>query len=527
MRERAAHSSAVLALLVFLVLSALGTVAPQAQTLRAGISTAATTPDPHVLDNGGNNTLYSNIYERLTRLDERQRVTPGLATSWRTIDDRTWEFELRQGVRFHNGAAFTADDVVASIARVRRMTTSPAPYVQFVRPIAAVEAIAPHRLRIRTAAPFPLLPVHLALISIIPRANADADTPAFNSLAAAIGTGPYRLVRWVPDEGVELVRNDAWWGARPVWERVILRRIPRDTMRTAALLAGDVDIIDQVLPADAEQLAARGGFVVHRAVSGRLMYIHLDSARERTPFAAGLDGAPIANPLRDVRVRRALSLAIDRHAIAQRLFGGLAVPTAGVVPQSFFGAIDDPAPTVDPAEARRLLAEAGLPDGFALQLNGPNDRYPMDEQVMQTVAAMWARIGVRTRVEAQPAAVSLARASRLELSAYLYGNSSTTGEPMNTLRALLGTYDPQRGTGAANRGRYSNPELDAMIARAEVTLDDEERARILADATRLAMRDVGMIVLYHLTNTWASRRGIVAEPRADEQFRAADIRLAP
>ncbi|MBL8838428.1 MAG: ABC transporter substrate-binding protein, partial [Alphaproteobacteria bacterium] len=269
------------------------------------------------------------------------------------------------------------------------------------------------------------------------------------------------------------------------------------------------------------------GFVVHRAVSGRLMYIHLDSARERTPFAAGLDGAPIANPLRDVRVRRALSLAIDRHAIAQRLFGGLAVPTAGVVPQSFFGAIDDPAPTVDTAEARRLLAEAGLPDGFALQLNGPNDRYPMDEQVMQTVAAMWARIGVRTRVEAQPAAVSLARASRLELSAYLYGNSSTTGEPMNTLRALLGTYDPQRGTGAANRGRYSNPELDAMIARAEVTLDDEERARILADATRLAMRDVGMIVLYHLTNTWASRRGIVAEPRADEQFRAADIRLAP
>lgn len=495
-----------------------------AQILRAGLVAEASTPDPHFFDGGGNNTLSGHIYDRLVVLDARQSLQPGLAVAWRALDETTWEFELRRGVRFHDGGEFTAADVVASIDRVRSVTGSPASFIQYVRPVTTVEIIDPYRVRIRTVAPFPLLPRHLALIAIVSHRYSTGDTAAFNAQVAAVGTGPYRLVRWVPNEGSELERNDVWWGERPAWERVTLRRIPRDGPRVAALLAGDVDIIDQVPPADVERLQAHPDIALHRAISARLMYILLDSARERSPFVVGLDGAQIANPLRDPRVRLALSLAVDRRALAERLLGGLATPAAGVVPRGFFGAIDDPPPDFNPERARRLLADAGWPQGFALQINGPNDRYLLDDQVMQAVAAMWTRIGVRTRVEAQPSTVAIARASRLEFSAFYYGVGAQTGEPLGILRQLVGTYDVSRGFGTINRGRYSNPAVDALIARGEVTMNDEARASILADATRLALGDVAVIALYHFINVWASRRNIVAVPRADDQFRAADVR---
>jgi peptide/nickel transport system substrate-binding protein len=496
-----------------------------AQDLRVALGSAVTSADPHFTVLGANSALARNVFDGLINQDDTQGLVPGLALSWTALDTTTWEFKLRDGVRFHDGSPFEAEDVAASLRRVAAVKGSPSSFLPFVRPIKAVTAVDRLTLRIETTAPYPLLPGALSRIAIVPRGVEQAGQEAFNAATAAHGTGPYRLVAYVPGERIVLARNEAHWGGKPRWERVTLRIVPNDSARIAALLAGDVDLIENVPTTGAARLRADDRIRLARVASNRVMYIHLDSDRAQSPFVRDRAGAPTPNHLRDVRVRQAISTAIDRQALVDRVMDGEGVPTGQFVPPGYFGhAPEIGVPKGDRDAARRMLGEAGVPDGFKLTFHAPNDRYPNDEQTAMAIAAMLTRAGIETNVVAIPAATYFTRASALEFSFILGGAAAETGEASSVLRPLVESFDPARGAGSGNRGRFSDPGLDRLMVEALATIDAPAREAKLRAATRIATDKVGVIPLFFLVNTWASRGGVSYVPRSDGYTLAENAR---
>jgi len=501
-----------------------------APNLTMAVAAPVTSIDPHYHQLSPNNAVADMIFDRLVGQDAQSRPIPGLATEWRAVEPNVWEFKLRQGVRFHNGSPFTAEDVAFTIERVPTVPNSPTSFAIFTRPIRAVEIVDPHTIRFRTEGPYPLMPLDMQGIRILDKeTHAGAATEDFNSGKVAVGTGPYRMLSHRNGDRIEFERNDAYWGDKPAYARVTYRMITNDAARTAALLAGDVDFIDQVATSDVAKLRNEQRLALSEVTGLRIIYLALDHQRtEATPFAADNDGKPIPrNPLKDARVRRALSMAIDRPAIVERVMEGAATPAGQFFPPGVFSYVPElTPPRPDPDGARRLLAEAGFPQGFRLTLHGPNDRYINDSRIIQAVGQMWTRAGVRTAIEAQPWTTFVARAGRQEFSAFLIGWGSNP-EGSHPLRNLIATWDRERGWGASNRGRYSNPEVDRLIEQAMGELDDAKRERILQDAQRKTFEDVAIIPLHIQTNIWAMRRGIQHSARVDELTRAQDVRPAP
>ena len=306
--------------------------------------------------------------------------------------------------------------------------------------------------------------------------------------------------------------------------------MPNDGARTAALLSGDIGFIENVPTADIARLRNDKKMHLAETVSLRLIFLSLDQARDgATPFVTGPNGEKLErNPLRDVRVRQALSLAINRAAIVERIMEGAAIPAGQFLPPgSYSYAMDVPPPPYDPARAKALLAEAGFPTGLRITLHGPNDRYVNDAKIIQAIGQMWSRISVQTAVEGITWSNYIARANKQDFSAFLVGWGSSSGESSNPLRALLATFDPSRGRGATNRGRYANAALDTLIDQAVTMADDGEREKLLQQATKLAMDDVALIPLHNQKNIWAMRTDLTYVARADEQSRAQDVRPAP
>jgi peptide/nickel transport system substrate-binding protein len=496
-----------------------------AQTLHAadisiGLGADVTSIDPHFHNLTPNNNVANHIFEALVGRDARGRLAPGLAESWRAVDDVTWEFKLRKGVKFHDGSDFTAADVVFSLDRVPKVPNSPSPFTTYSKQITEKIVVDPYTIRLKTAKPYPLMPTDMSTIMIVSsHAAKGASTEDFNSGKAAIGTGPYRFVRWQKGDRIELARYDSYWGTKSPWDRATLRIITSDPTRVASLLAGDVSAIENVPTSDLAKIAKNSDLSLYRIVSLRVMYVHLDSARDKSPFVTDKAGRALdRNPLKDVRVRRALSKAINRQALVERVMEGAARATGQLMPEGTFGYAPGLKPEpYDPQGARKLLAEAGYPDGFGLTLHGPNNRYVNDEQITQAIAQMFTRVGVVTRVDTMPSAVFFSRANKLEFSALVAGWGSDTGEASSPLKALLATFSNEKGMGQANRGRYSNPKMDVLLDQALSTVDDAKREKLLQQATEVAMADVGIIPLYHQENLWATRKGIVYTPRADER----------
>jgi peptide/nickel transport system substrate-binding protein len=490
----------------------------------AGASPVASL-DPHVSNTGSNNALGLHVFDRLVQQDASGTLRPGLAAEWKAISDTVWEFRLRPGVKWHDGRDFTADDVLFTF---ERLPSAAGGFVSAIRPVARSEVVDPLTLRLETRQPYPLLPNDLANVAIISRHAAQNVPPEdWNNLRAAIGTGPYRYAAFQSGDRAELVRNEQYWGGVEPWTRVNYRFIGNDGARTAALLAGDVDLIDQVPSADLQRLKRDQRLNITQSEGVRLIYLQTDFSRqEAPPGVSGADGKPLArNPFQDQRVRRALTLAIDRQALAERVMEGTASPTGQWLPPGTYSYNPSiPLPAADTEAARRLLAEAGFPDGLRVTLSTPNDRYPNDAKVSQAVAQMWSRIGVRTQVEALPWSVYLARGQQQAFGIRLGGWGSTTGEASYLLRNVLSTFS--QGRGSANFSRYSNPALDALTERAVVTLDNGEREKILQQATQVAIDDVGLIPLFLLGNSWASRRELHYEPRRDEYTLARSLRAA-
>jgi len=480
--------------------------------LKIGVLSATTTLDPHFFHLTPNMEVDKLIYSALVTQDEQMRIIPDLATSWRTLDDTHWEFKLKTGVTFHDGTPFTPDDIVFTYQRARSVPNSPGSFQQFLKHVAAVKVVDDATIVIETTQPDPILLNQLMNVWIVSRRiGANATTEDYNSLKTAIGTGPYRITKWVPGSQLTFERFDGYFGPKPFWRQVLQTAMTNDGARISALLSGGVDMIGGVPTSDVELLRKRSDLSFTTMVADRCFFIQLDVSRDNSPLVTDANGQPIThNPLKDVRVRQALSQAVDRNALVTRVMQNQAVAAAQFMPDGVPGTSPQLKPVAyDLAAARKLLAGAGYKDGFGLTLSGTNNRYINDSQVLQAVGQMWARLGLKIKVDAMPQTLYFPQGVKLSYSASLGGNSTDTGEPMSQLQYLLGTFDPAKGMGLGNWGRFSDPEFDHLLAVASATIDDTKRNALLAQANEYAFGKLFAVVpMYFPIDTWAMRKGL-------------------
>jgi peptide/nickel transport system substrate-binding protein len=307
---------------------------------------------------------------------------------------------------------------------------------------------------------------------------------------------------------------------------VTFKIIKNESARVAALLSGDVDAIEQPPTADLARIKGDPKFTVTSKISHRVIYFNFDHLARSSPFITDKAGKPLdKNPLLDVRVRRAISKAINRPAIADRVMEGQAIPSGQLVSEKLFGHVPGlKADAYDPEGAKKLLAEAGYPDGFAITIHGPSGRYVNDEKIVQAVAQMLTRVGIVSKVETAPMAPYSARASKQEFSFHMVGWGASTGEASSPLRSLLATFNRDKGLGAVNWGRYSNVKVDYLIEQALQQVNDENRSAMLQNATKLSMEDLGIMPIHFQFTIWATKKNVAYTPRTDEYTLAFQFR---
>jgi peptide/nickel transport system substrate-binding protein len=400
----------------------------------------------------------------------------------------------------------------------------------FVKPIVDMKAPDPYTLILKTAAPHVLMPSDLASVYIIPKAVAEhATTDDFNSGKAAIGTGPYRFAEYIPNNHVVLKANYAYWGGEEPWDKVTFKILSNPAARVAALLSGDVQLIETVPTADIAKLSADRNFNVVDKVSNRVIYAHLYQWNDKSaPFVTAKDGSPLGkNPFMDPRVRKALSIAINRDAIDARIMEKRAVPAGQLLADNFSGTSRKlKPPRYDPEGAKKLLAEAGYPNGFALTIFGTNNRYINDDKIAQAIAQFYSRIGLEAKVETMPSSVYFTRATKGEYGYMLLGWGTESMEQGSSLRSLLATKDPAKGMGTTNRAHYSNPEMDKVLAEALETMDDKKRDALIQKAAEIAMNDTALIPIHFEVSTWGTAKGFRYTPRVDQYTLVMDLRPA-
>ena len=513
----------------------------QAQSLKIALASEPTAMDPHYHQATPNNAMASQIFETLVAQDAKMSLVPGLATSWKALDDTTWEFKLREGVQFSNGQPLTPQDVIFTFCRAMNNEESIAgSYAAVVKKFADVQATDAHTLRIKTLKPYPLLANDLTRTGILwsgivehgpitfdleNKCGVTGPWPKvadFNSGKDAIGTGPYKMKSYVKGAGIELERNDGYWGDKPEWRSVTFVPVPNAGSRLTGLLAGDFDVIESPAARDVQRIKSTPGFGYVVTPSVRVVYFQFDVGRDASPLVKAPNGK---NPLQDVRVRRAISMAIDRKTIVARIMDGMATPANQFLPDGMFGTLPHPPELkYDPEGAKKLLAEAGYPDGFEMTLSSTNDRYINDGQITQAVAQYLSRVGVKAHVDAMTRSVYFPKRAKREFSFAMGGWSSETGEASSFLQYWVTSYAPDLGMGTSNYGRYSNPELDKVFRQAVTTVDDAKREKLLQQALTITLADLPSIPLHFESSIWAFRKGLTYEGRADQYTLATSVK---
>lgn len=496
----------------------------QARDLVVGLKTEPSSMDPQYHALTPNIQISNSMFDGLVNTDPKLNPQPALAESW-TVDGKVWTFKLRRGVKFSDGSPFTAEDVVFTYERAPKVPNSPSPFTLYLSAVDKVEAVDAETVRITTKEPSPLLLVNLAQLPIMSKKAASGSAPEgkttveLNSGDGLVGTGPYKFVSWKRGAELVLARNDSYWGPKPAWDRIVYRPMTNAASRVASLLAGDVDMIEDPPTDDLGRLRENKKLFVEETPSARMVYVHMDQFNtEKSPGIQGTD----KNPLKDKRVRQALSLAIDRNAIVQRVMGGAALPAANLLPYPMFGTTKERTtiPKADVEKAKALLKEAGYAEGFTITLGSPSGRYINDAKVAQAIASMWTRIGVKTNVDALAPPVFFKGRDSYQFSAYLAGWAVSTGEMSNPLNSLLVTPDPKRGVGTTNRGRYSNPEMDKLVEQASSTMDDKARAELLQKASGMVLDDYGLLPIHFELSVWAMKSDLRYQGRADQTTQA-------
>ena len=497
-----------------------------AETLSVGIRVPPTAFDPQLSgvssDYAYNSHVFNMLfYQHATTL----QPIPHLATSAKLIDDRTWELQLRRGVKFHNGADFTAADVAFTFQRLPNVPNSDRLSANFASPVKKVEIVDPHTVRLITDVPTPDMVHRLMFVSIICACvGPNPTTEDFNNGKATIGTGPYKFVEWKRGNQAVLDRFDGYWGDKPEFERIVLREMPNDAGRVAALQAGDVQLIDFVPPLDVKRLKQSQTVTVQSETSARVIFLQLDTLRDNSPQVTDAAGQPMTkNPLKDLRVRQALKMAVNQDIIISRVMDGLATKVTQGVPVGIFGHDPKiPAAKVDAAGARKLLADAGYPNGFGLTLSCPNDRYVNDADICQAVGQMWSQIGIKAKIDAAPKSVFFRRLLNSELSAYLLGWGNNNGMSISFMQDVVATRNKEKARGSWN-SVYSNPALDVEIDRAISAMDPKVQEPLLQAVMAKAVEDVAFIPLHAQQVVLATKAGLKAVPRGDEGTLASDV----
>ena len=507
--------------------------AVSAQTLTMGVRGGPESMDPHFSALGPHAEAAKHIFDTLVWSGDDLQIEPGLAESWAPVDDDTWEFKLRQGVKFHDGSDFDAEDVKFSIERIP-VVTGPTTTAIYVRRVADVEIIDPHTIHIHTDGQAATLPNDFIRLFIVSsEAAADYSTPetaaeGFNSGKAAIGTGPYKFVSWEPKGDLVLEKNPDYWRGDGAWETVIRKEIPNDSSRLAALKAGQVDVINYVSSVDYLALENDANIDAIIGDSVYIMNLQLDQ-REKTPLVRALDGSELdANPFRDLKVRQAIDHAIDRETMVDIVLEGLGKPANQMMPPGFFGSSENiPMPEYNPARAKELLAEAGYADGFEVDLYCTADRLPGDGAICQGLGQMLTQVGIKTNVNAISKTVYFPAQARLEYSMFMNGWGTLTGEASYTLGGLAHSNNPEVKLGAFNRIEYKNDEVDQLLQSGATMMDPDQRRATYEQAMEKVMADKAYISLVQLQTVWAAKAGMLEfAPRFDEDTLAFFIKPA-
>lgn len=494
--------------------------AAQAQTVRIGNQGDALSMDPHSLNESLQLSVTGNVYEGLVGRDQHLRLVPALATGWKQTAPTVWRFELRKGVKFHDGKPFTADDVLFSFARAAGEGSDMKSYTNDFK---AVRKVGEHAIEIETKAPFPILPELLSLVYMMSKPWAEenqAQRPVdrrkgIENAASfrANGTGPFRLRERQPNVKTSFVRNGSYWGKiEGNVVNVEYTPIGNDATRVAALLSGQVDVIEPVPLQDVARINASGKSSVLQGPELRTIFLGMDQKRDELLYS-NVKGK---NPFKDKRVRQAFYQAIDINGIQRTVMRGAAKPTALMVGpgiNGFDAAMNTRLP-YDPEAAKKLLAEAGYPNGFEVAMNCPNDRYVNDGAICQAVAANLARIGVRINLQAETKGTYFPKVLRRDTSFYLLGWTPGTYDSHNALNALMRCVD-DKGSGQFNLGAYCNPKVDELTLKIQSETDKARRDAMIREAFRLHADDIGHLPLHQQALAWGVASNVKLAQLAD------------
>jgi peptide/nickel transport system substrate-binding protein len=494
--------------------------AASAQTVRIGNQGDALSMDPHSLNESLQLAVTGNIYEGLAGRDKDLNLVPLLATSWKQTSPTVWRFELRQGVTFHDGSPFTADDVVFSLARAGGDGSDMRSYTN---DITAVRKIGTHTVDIETKTPFPLLPGNMARVYIMSKkwseenqATVPVDRRKGVENAASFranGTGPFRLRERQPNVKTTFVRNGNYWGKiEGNVVNVEYTPIGNDSTRVAALVSGQVDVIEPVPLQDVARIDSSGKAKVLQGPELRTIFLGMDQKRDELQFSS-VKGK---NPFKDKRVRQAFYQAIDINGIQRTVMRGAARPTALMVGpgiNGFDAALDKRLP-YDVDAAKKLLADAGYPNGFEVGMNCPNDRYVNDGNICQAVAANLARIGVKVNLQVETKGTYFPKILRRDTSFYLLGWTPSTYDSHDALNALTRCVD-DKGAGQFNLGAYCNPKLDELILKIQAETDQPKRDGMIKEAFKIHSDDIGHLPLHQQALAWGVANNVSLVQLAD------------
>ena len=503
-----------------------------AKTLRWASQGDILTFDPMAQNESLNNTFSDYVYEALVRYDKQFVPEPALATSWSRISPSHWRFVLRKNVKFHDGAPMTADDVVFSFERVLKPSSNMKVYAQGVKEVKKVDDAT---VDIITDGPNPVLLRGLVDVKIMNRAwatknnvvNPQNYAQKEESYAArnTNGTGPFMLKSREADVRTVLVVNPNYWDKlEGNLTEIVYTPIKSNATRAAALQSNEVDLVLDPPTQDIPRLRQNSAIKIADGTETRIIFFGFDQWRDESPYT-NVKGK---NPFKDKRVRQALYQAIDVEAIRRATMRGLAVPTGSMIAPQVNGYFAELAKRLpyDAAAAKKLLVDAGYPNGFEVTLDCPNDRYINDEEICQAVTAMWSKIGMSVKLNAMPRATYFQKIQKFDTSFYLLGWATATFDGLYTLQSLIRSVDPKGGAdGNFNLGKYSNPKADALIDQVKTEIDDNKRNQMMRDAQRIHSDDVGHIPLHQQVIPWAMRSNVSVFHRADNRLDARWIRV--
>jgi peptide/nickel transport system substrate-binding protein len=505
-----------------MVCASLAATAPAtANPLRWAAQNDIQTLDPHSQNHSATTTISGYVYESLTRYTEKFEVEPALAAKWTFVTPTQVRFELRKGVKFHDGTPFTADDVVFSLQRIKHPASNMIIYASGIKEVRKIDDTTVDFI---LEGPNPVLMRNLTYVRILSKAwatknrsenpqdfKAKEDTHASRN---AMGTGPFKIVSWQPDQKITMVANKDWWDKpKGNISEVTYLPIKSDATRVAALLSGDLDLLTDLPPQDVAKLKADPRLKVIDGPENRTIFFALDVGSDEIK-GSSLKGK---NPFKDKRVREAMSLSIDREAIKRSLMRGLSIPAALMVAPVAYGWSQelDTVAKPDVARAKQLMTEAGYGDGFDVPLACPNDRYVNDEEICQAVVSMWARIGIKAKLSTQPMTQHSAALQRFELPLYMYGWGVTTFDAQYTLQDIVHT-KTAGVDGKGNYSRVSDAKIDALVQQMKVETDVPKRLALMQEALKRTRDEFLFIPIHHQVRPWAMKAGVTIPHSAND-----------